>query len=59
MRVRGPLTLFRLQHVERKIDEKMQVLEIDGGHFEALNCRATNLLLEGCLHESVAEIHKV
>ncbi|CAN0098119.1 unnamed protein product [Scytosiphon promiscuus] len=36
-----------------------KVLEIDGGHFEALNCRATNLLLKGSLHESVAEIQKV
>lgn len=34
-------------------------MEIDGGHFEALNLKATNLLLMGHLQESVAEIYKV
>lgn len=35
------------------------MLSIDGGHFEALNRKATNLLLMGSLHESVAQIYKV
>ncbi len=43
----------------RASHRKKQVMEIDGSHFEALNLKATNLLLKGQLQESVAEIYKV